>query len=328
MLEVKINFVGRGNWSEIKFQSDGITYEILYDIGFSVKNIRYRKNGVTALFTPENVINNRPLVNYKANKSAETVRVLIISHWDLDHYSVLQDLTDRELDLFDKVYAPEAHTSKTSEEVIKWMSKLLGNRFCLIKQGLRKEGGVHILKEHSIFPHSKQNVIKVELYKTTYSQSRNNGGLILTIKIDTLLLIFSGDHHYLSLKRCLEHEDLTSIKKIATVIPHHGGLAGSLNEFLNDIRLNQIKMTWYLSAGVDHESLSEIIYENEETILKKWHPRKSVIDSIRAPVIRTLNVKSNTTLNEQGKHLSIKVNERGEIENLDLPLNILTNTPI
>ncbi|WP_034818317.1 hypothetical protein [Exiguobacterium alkaliphilum] len=274
------------------------------------------------------MIGNEPLVNYKANKSSETKRLLIISHWDLDHYSVIQSFADEELDLFDKVVVPEAHTSKTSVEVIKWMSKILGDKLCCIKQSPRAAGGVHIIKEPPLFPDLSSSKINVGLYKTSYSQSRNNGGLILIIKIANTLLMFSGDHHYLSLKRCLEYINLESIEEMAVVVPHHGGLAGSLDDFLNEIRLNQINTTWYLSAGVDHESLCKILYEGEEITLNKWHPRKSVMDSIRLPVLKTLDVKSNTYLSEEGRHLKIRVNQDGEIKNSKLSLNILENTPI
>ncbi len=273
-------------------------------------------------------MNNNSLVNFKANKSKNTVRILIISHWDLDHYSVIQSLTNEELDLFDKVLAPEAHTSKTSHLIVQWMSEVLKERFHLIKQSPRVEGGVHILKELTFFPDLRNDQIHVDLYKTSYSQSRNNGGLILTIKVANTLFIFSGDHHYLSLKRCLEYINLESIEEMAVVVPHHGGLAGSLDNFLKEIRLNQIYMNWYLSAGIDHESLCEIFYEGEKITLNKWHPRKSVLASIGFPILRTLDIKSNTILNDQGKHLSIRVNENGEIENSNLMLNILTNTPI
>lgn len=134
--------------------------------------------------------------------------------------------------------------------------------------------------------------------------------------------MFSGDHHYLSLKRCLEYIDLNSISQIALVVPHHGGLAGSLNDFLSELKISQIKSVWYLSAGIDHEHLVDISYENDMTSLKNHHPRKSVVDSINVPILRILDIKENTYLRTEGKHIDIKVNEKGEIENFKLTLNI------
>lgn len=322
MLEAKINFVGRGNWSEIKFTLNQITYEILYDIGFSIKNIHYKIDRGSVLFTPDDVFANNPLVDLKTKKPSETIRILIISHWDLDHYSVLQELTNEELKSFDKVYAPEAHTSKTSELVIEWVSKTLGDKFEIIQQGTRQDGGVHILKGPWTLFDSHHSHFKADLYKTTYSKIKNNGGLLLTIRVGPTLLIFSGDHHYLSLKRCLEYEDMTQIKEIAIVIPHHGGLAGSLNDFLEVIQSNQIQLTWYLSSGLDHESLKKIMYENDSIELKNNHPRQSIIREIGNPTARTLDVKDFTVLNIQGRNLKISVSRKGELKNSDLALNI------
>lgn len=324
MVEVKINFVGRGNWSEIKFEINNVIYEILYDIGFSIKKIHYETEGLPQLFTPENVINNNPLVNLKKSKNSKTVRVLIISHWDLDHYSVIQELTDEELNFFDKVYAPEAHTSKTSHDIIRWMDDILGSRLNLVKQGPRVDGGVQIINEKSFSFSSFNSLFKVGLYKTTYSQSKNNGGLIFTMHVGKTLLVFSGDHHYLSLKRCFEHEDLTSIRDVVIIVPHHGGLAGSLNDFLDLMKENKIKVTWYLSSGIDHEFLKEISYERTLTELKNHHPRKSVIEGIGDYLFRTLDIKKVTSLNVQGRNIKIEVNEKGEIKNLILPLNIFS----
>lgn len=324
MVEVKINFVGRGNWSEIKFEKNNVTYEILYDIGFSIKKIQYETDGLSQLFTPENIINNSPLINFKQSKNARTVRVLIISHWDLDHYSVLQELTDGELGLFDKVYAPEAHTSKTSHEIINWMHNILGSRLKLVKQGPRVDGGVQIIKEKSLSFNSVSSPFQIGLYKTTYSQSKNNGGLIFTMHVGKTLLMFSGDHHYLSLRRCFDYEDLTSIKEVAIIVPHHGGLAGSLNDFLDLMKENKIKVTWYLSSGIDHEFLKEISYERTLVELKNHHPRKSVIEGIGNYLFRTLDIKKVTSLNVQGKNIKIEVDKKGEVKNLILPLNIFS----
>lgn len=79
---------------------------------------------------------------------------------------------------------------------------------------------------------------------------------------------------------------------------------------------------WYLSAGIDHEHLVDISYENEMTFLKNHHPRKSVVDSINVPILRTLDIKEKTYLRTEGKHIDIRVNEEGEIENFKLTLNI------
>lgn len=323
MIQARVNFVGRGNWSEIKFKLNGETFEILYDFGFSISNIHYsREDGSLALYTPEHIFRNDPLVNVRETKKQNSIRILIISHWDLDHYSVLQTLTNEELYSFDRVFAPYAHTSKTSEEVVGWLSDVLRDKFSRVKQGNRQEGGVHILEESFPYPNLETNLIELKLFKTTYSQSKNNGGLIFTIKIANTLLMFSGDHHYLSLKRCLEYIDLNSISQIALVVPHHGGLAGSLKDFLSELKISQIKSVWYLSAGIDHEHLVDISYENDMTSLKNHHPRKSVVDSINVPILRTLDIKENTYLRTEGKHIDIRVNEEGEIENFKLTLNI------
>lgn len=171
MIQARVNFVGRGNWSEIKFKLNGETFEILYDFGFSISNIRYsREDGSLDLYTPDHIFRNDPLVNVRETKKQNTIRILIISHWDLDHYSILQTLTNEELYSFDRVFAPCAHTSKTSEEVVGWLSDVLGDKFSRVKQGSRQEGGVQILEESFSYPNLETDLIELKLFKTTYSQ--------------------------------------------------------------------------------------------------------------------------------------------------------------
>lgn len=106
-ISIVVNDVGQANWNEIRINNQ---VEIVYDIGAPIKASRSKIMKLLAYC--ENYSQSKPL--------------LIISHWDLDHYHCLICINDNDLSMFCGVIFPNMVKSLTSQRVAWKLIRSLG----------------------------------------------------------------------------------------------------------------------------------------------------------------------------------------------------------
>ncbi len=203
-ISVTIRNVGQGNWSEINFNDN---VKIVYDIGAPMNASRI---DIT------NIISNRNALYPKSKP------ILILSHWDKDHYHSLLGMSDIELqNNFSGFVCRDRVPNLTSRILFNRIGTSIGYRniYCIPANPRIARGGPTFFSPMT--PHHNQIV----LYNSQHHKNRNISGLALTVKTQNASIVLSGDAHYDQISRdILPH--LNFIHKHNLVVPHHGGNAG------------------------------------------------------------------------------------------------------
>lgn len=202
---VIVRNVGQGNWNEVWLNSQ---LEFVHDIGASTKASHgecrriIRTSGLRAQ-TP----------------------VLLISHWDIDHYHVLIAMEPNEIQQFRLAFVPSLLLSNTSKRALELLKKELRHRLHILPfaPGRRVKWKVSLVtacggKGYRVF-------------RGEHSSDTNKAGLALAVWgcDDTALL--PGDHHYHQVFDDMM-ASLPDGKQIHMVTPHHGGRAGRMPDHL------------------------------------------------------------------------------------------------
>lgn len=160
--------VGQANWNEL-LDGNNIT-RIVYDIG---AELRANQTIVRSLFYSR-------LYTLKRDKP-----ILVISHWDIDHYHCLECASIQEIrTCFSKVVCMDMMKSLTSQRIYKKILYALGsnNVFC-IKPALRTNGNQMRLW---------QRIGNIAFYIGEYSRTINYAGLCMFVHGNTKSAIFTG----------------------------------------------------------------------------------------------------------------------------------------
>ncbi|AGX06474.1 hypothetical protein B14911_03404 [Bacillus sp. NRRL B-14911] len=205
-LKIIIRNVGQANWNEV--YSNG-SCKIIYDIGCS---IYYDVNVV------KNLINNTPLNHHP---------VLIISHWDIDHYLALVKFPKLDFNKFRNIIVPYRLPNKTSEKVLKLFPQ---NKVIRIPECSKKLIGRKI---SSKLIKSTDNLA---LFRGERSSDRNKSGLSLAVIGKYQSVILPADHTYYQVFRNM-YTELPENIPLNLVTPHHGGKAGSITRALKDLMI-------------------------------------------------------------------------------------------
>lgn len=206
-VSVDVRNVGQGNWNEIYFDD---TVKIIFDAGAPMSAT---KSEIIA------IIGNRTTIY------PETKPILILSHWDKDHYHSLIGMKDLELkNNFSAFICRDNVPNRTSRILFNRIKNAIGqkNTYCISAEPRISRGGPTYLK-----PLSSINK-KVVLYNSQYHKNRNISGLLLTIKTAKSSVVLSGDAHYDQISRDIL-PDLNYKHDHNLVVPHHGGKAGRYN---------------------------------------------------------------------------------------------------
>lgn len=198
--------VGQGNCNEIYYNDKLI---IVYDIGTSIYATKEQVNDfIKNLF---------PL--YDKDKP-----ILILSHWDLDHYHILKGMLGQNKYPFSAFfYIGGKLPNSTSEYII----SCFDNVQSIVKYPITRKENKKICPELSVeclFPQAIQD-LGIKLFAPNVINTRNNSELVCTIKKSERLFIFPGDSLYEQLAKIINGED------ISMVVPHHGGDAGPMETF-------------------------------------------------------------------------------------------------
>ncbi|MEY3501492.1 MAG: hypothetical protein RL308_3165 [Bacteroidota bacterium] len=207
-LKISVYNVGQGNWNEINFNDETL---LVYDFGSSSSQI-------LANLINQNVI---PQVRQaridKIDGSGVLKKILIISHWDTDHYIGIKALSDIQLQSIDLCIIPNLIENETTRNVL---MKLVDNT------------KVIPIEMNSIIPGGAKSRLTIEydspllkLYKGTKCRDRNKRGIILSLHYKNKDFVFPGDHYYNQIDMYIK--PLCKGNEYNLVIPHHGGNAGN-----------------------------------------------------------------------------------------------------
>jgi hypothetical protein len=199
-VEIVVRRVGQGNWNEIVSANIAI---LVFDFGC---NFRYSR--------PEMM----ELVGNKEQEYGNVRPILIVSHWDLDHYCLLKTFSS--FNCFSQVYARTPPPNLTSRILYSKMKQELGPRFVRIECGeSTKRSPIPLIHFVSIYGF-------IKLFNGEQSRSRNTSGMCCLVETEFGMAILSADHHYDQIFKYVVGK--TKKEKEILVVPHHGGNAGKI----------------------------------------------------------------------------------------------------
>lgn len=204
-IEVNVRDVGQGNWNEIITDKK---VKVVYDVGSPMNASKSIVRGY---------IGNK-VIEYSKNKP-----ILVLSHWDKDHYHSLIGMTDLELKCFSSFICPAFLPNVTSRILFSRIVSAIGINNVLSIQNLHKFRGIPpILK---LISPTKN---KLKFFNSTEDKNRNKSGIVLAIETNKSSIIIPADCHYELISNFIlpifNHTNLHNI-----IVPHHGGKAGLYN---------------------------------------------------------------------------------------------------
>lgn len=208
-IEVSVYNVGQGNWNEILFNDDLL---IIYDLGASssqVFNDTYKRVAL-----PQN---RRVTLNYIL-KDIKLKKILIISHWDIDHYNGIFEIPDVDIKSFDFCIVPKRMENDTMKRAFDKLSKNTVVHSIEMNPKGRGRGATSVLTEICT-----NSILKI--YKGTNCSDRNKRGLLLSLHAKNINFIFPADHHYNQIDNYIVKKHYQK-NELNLVVPHHGGHAG------------------------------------------------------------------------------------------------------
>ena len=209
-IEVSVYDVGQGNWNEILFNEELL---IVYDLGASSSQIF--NNTYNRIVTAQN----RTVKINSLNANYSFSKILIISHWDIDHYNGIFELSDAVISSFEFCIVPKRMENDTMRRAFDKLKR--NTTVCAIEMNPkgRGAGATSVLTEICT-----TNVLKI--YKGTNCSDRNKRGLLLSLHANNTDYIFPADHHYNQINNFIIPN--CNNNELNIVVPHHGGHANYL----------------------------------------------------------------------------------------------------
>lgn len=199
---VRVVDCGQGNWNELL----GPDWRLIYDCGASWK---WTKRAV------------RKFVQERQLESGLRT-ILVVSHFDVDHYHALLEASDSEVGQFELVLAPNRipGTATAKRFLARLASQGVKVRLLPPTTPLPGDGRKIMLR-------SESRLGSVEVLRATPGASRNQTGIALIAKGTQRTAVLTGDHHHPKvLEAVLRYGHGGS--EAVYVVPHHGGAAGKL----------------------------------------------------------------------------------------------------
>lgn len=227
--------VGQGNWNELY---DSESCFLIYDIGTSMF---YSKSRVAEICA------DRLDLIKKENP------ILIISHWDIDHYHCLFSMDDDILKSFRLIICPSFAPSLSSRLILSRFTNICNDK--LITFEINKPTAKVLYN-----PLVSVKKGKLIFFLGCKHRDRNRSGILLAINLRNKGAILTGDHYYDQVSNCVLPEIIS--KEHCLVVPHHGGKAGRVEY---NLRSSQFVKEAIISVGHNHYG----------------HPLESTIDDLR-----------------------------------------------
>ena len=215
-VNVTVFNVGQGNWNEINFDNQTL---ICYDFGSSSSHkLSYLIQNHVRPQVRGMIINS--ILDEKILR-----KILIISHWDVDHYIGLKSLTDIQLKSFKFCIVPNRIENETTARIVEKLKR--NTKVIPIEMNSRIQG----VSSSRLTVEYNSDILK--LFKGTKCRDRNKRGILLSLHFNHQDFVFPGDHHYNQIDDYIMN--LCNGRHYNLVIPHHGGNAGNYR-LLNNVR--------------------------------------------------------------------------------------------
>lgn len=244
-----VNDVSQANWNVIR---RGDTALYVYDIGAPIHA------------TVKQV---QEFIDNYADEYKKSQPVLILSHWDLDHYHCLLKLNNDEIDqYFSKFICVDKMKTATSQKVFKRMVSIMGkDRIFCIQPPARTLG--------SAYSRAKKVYAKegIGLYICETNINLNYCGLIFYLEGTKAHVIFTGDSLPVQASNVFAKVTIGSEKgkDHYLVVPHHGG----------DFKGKKVYKTYHIPEKV---TPIEAIISVDESNNTYGHPSKEMMDFLGA----------------------------------------------
>lgn len=204
-LKIIVRNIGQGNWNEV-YQNGEVT--LVFDIGAPVDATKLKVN---------------EFVKGRKDIYQKSKPILILSHWDKDHYHSILGMSNEEIkECFSQFICRDQLPNITSERVFNKILDSIGpGNIFTIPTEVKTKRKIKKVTHIPLTPIDK----KIVLYNSEMSKNRNKSGFLLTVKSKSQNVILSGDAHYIDISNSiLPHLNTKNIHNI--VVPHHGGNAG------------------------------------------------------------------------------------------------------
>lgn len=243
-----IKCVGQGSWNEFSFDNE---VKVVYDIGTSYLHDKMTVKALMALRD----------FDYQKSKP-----IIILSHWDVDHYHLLLEAEDETIKSISVFIYRSLIPNRTSQKLIDRFKTLNPKALYPIQQEIPNSGRTSDeLKK--IFG----NKYGFFIFNGSKNRNRNKAGILLALKGFSQVIVFGADFHYEQINKYVlpnfhyKHDHYL-------VVPHHGGEAG---KFIYDNLYSACKDA-IISVG------SKYSYN---------HPLTSVKDELRNKKFKIINFK-------------------------------------
>lgn len=214
--KVIVRNVGQGNWNEVYIKNNK---KIIYDFGASIRYTQAQLDGLIRKYRIDKILYDN------------SIPLMIISHWDIDHYMMLLSLSENQMKSIGCVLCMDNAISQTSKTVLATLQKNLGTRLMLIPAAEREVKGSSS-KLHLVA--SNKGLL---IFKGTQSSSRNKSGLVLGLESKETCTVLPADHHYSQIEKYV-FPYLNKKLTYNMVVPHHCGNAGRISSTLTHFRKN------------------------------------------------------------------------------------------
>lgn len=227
--------VGQGNCNQVFF---GCCSFVMYDFGSREKtklDKALTNFGSNLLMDIRDCQLNRILCKDHGDNEI-SLRIFVLSHWDIDHYNAINQMEQSMIDLFDLFIIPKEVPTDTAKRAF---DRLPPNKTIKIEMRRRVRRGAVRLQ-----PIYRNQIFR--LYRGSKSSNRNKSGLVLSIKAPNSNAILPADHDYFQIHDIVHpyHRE----NELYFIIPHHGGHAGrvsllnkwsNLQEVVYSVGINQ-----------------------------------------------------------------------------------------
>lgn len=202
-LKLQVNNVGQGNWNEVITRKKT---RLVYDIG-TYKEKKSR----------DSYVDNLILTHQYTRKP-----ILVLSHWDLDHYNILLYMTLKELKRFSQIIVTTTLPSLTPFRLLQTIVTKTKVQLSLV------DNNSPLLTSPANYIDVNNQILKLFVCRMMMSSKKlnlNESGLLLDVDGRDTNFLMTGDATYEQASDAIKHSyaHINQDKNHSLVVPHHGG---------------------------------------------------------------------------------------------------------
>lgn len=204
-LRLTVANCGQGNWNEVSNSE----FRLIFD------------TGADRWFCPNEV--SRFVRTRRLHKSRKRTLILI-SHWDIDHFHALLRFRPCDLASVYAVIGPSKIPNTATYKKVREMLTSHNIPLYAVPFAARLPGAG---RQISLLPYPITARGVVRVFHSTRGASRNQTGVVVTAHGNSKIAVLTGDHHYEKIFAAVAPHCSTA--PCLLVAPHHGGRAGELD---------------------------------------------------------------------------------------------------